>query len=117
MQLLQQRTLLGSIEGAEDNVDLGALLIRLNSVTPAGTLKDKISAALTAYRSSIVSFQHDQILPDVSWWCVCVCLLNRLLHSLSPCVGVRLRHAACWHHKALANASCMCHSVASLDGM
>lgn len=66
LQLLQQRTQLGTIEGAEDNVDLGALLTRLATITPAGVLKDKINAALAAYRSSIVKFQHDQILADVS---------------------------------------------------
>jgi hypothetical protein len=82
MQLLQQRTLLGSIEGAEDNVDLGALLIRLKSVTPAGALRDKISAALTEYRSSILSFQHDQILPDVSGLCVFESVCNRVCRRM-----------------------------------
>lgn len=66
MQLLQQRILLGVIEGGEDSVDLGALLTRLGAVTPAGTLKDKINAATAAYRAMVVRFQHDGILPDVS---------------------------------------------------
>lgn len=65
MQLLQQRTLLGWIEGAEDNVDLGALLTRLSAVSK-DDLKTKLTAALAAYQSSVVAFQRDNILPDVS---------------------------------------------------
>jgi hypothetical protein len=66
IQLLQQRTLLGLIEGGEDSVDLGALLTRLAAITPSGALKDKVNAAIAAYSATIVKFQHDGILPDVS---------------------------------------------------
>jgi hypothetical protein len=66
MQLLQQRTLLGLIDGGEDSIDLGALLTRLGAITPSGALKDKINAALAAYSATIVRFEHDGILPDVS---------------------------------------------------
>lgn len=65
MQLLQQRTLLGTIEGAEDNVDLGAFLTRLSAVT-TGSLKTKLNATLAAYRAAVVAYGRDGILADVS---------------------------------------------------
>jgi hypothetical protein len=65
MQLLQQRTLLGQIEGALDNVDLGAFLTRMGTVT-TGDLKARVTAALNAYTASVLAFDHDSTLPDVS---------------------------------------------------
>jgi hypothetical protein len=65
MQVLQQRTLLGLIDGAEDNVDLGALLTRLSTVM-TGAPKTQAKEALTAYNSAIAAFGRDGILADVS---------------------------------------------------
>lgn len=66
LQLLQQRTLLGVIESAENNVDLGALLARMSGSFTSEPLKSAVSAAVTAYRATVVTFKHDGILPDVS---------------------------------------------------
>lgn len=64
MQVLQQRTLLGTIEGAEESVDLGALLTRLSTVA-SGELKTRLNATLEAYKAAVVAFERDGILPDV----------------------------------------------------
>jgi hypothetical protein len=67
VQILQQRALMGTIDGAENNVDLGALLTRLKATfTSGGDLATKVSAAIAAYQAVVVSFDHDGILPDVS---------------------------------------------------
>jgi len=70
MQVLQQRTLLGDIDGANDNVDLGALLASLQkSIVRKDALalntKTQLKAAKTAYDSMVLSFQRDNTLSDV----------------------------------------------------
>jgi hypothetical protein len=76
MQVLQQRALLGDISGADDNVDLGALLAGLQkSITRKDALalatKSTLLAAKKAYDSMILSFQRDNELYDVR---TCCCL-------------------------------------------
>jgi hypothetical protein len=62
---------LGTISGAEDNVDLGALLASLvgsQLALPAGspTLASLLDPASLVYRDAIKSFRRDAELPDVS---------------------------------------------------
>lgn len=76
---MQQRARLGVIDGAEENVDLGALLSRLASMfarTKNTGVVSLVGAAQAAYQAAIPHFQRDGELPDVrlgpggGWrWC------------------------------------------------
>lgn len=113
MQLLQQRTLLGWIEGAENNVDLGALLTRLSAVS-TGDLKTNLTAALAAYQSSVVAYQRDNILPDVSYKPDRSLRLRQFVHSFRPCLagltthprGSRLASTSCYFSPGLCCLAC-----------
>ncbi|KAF6263192.1 hypothetical protein COO60DRAFT_1635413 [Scenedesmus sp. NREL 46B-D3] len=73
IQVLRRRAALGTIAGAEENVDLGALLASFSSapfVLPNGvsqeSLSDLLSPASAVYRESVKSFRRDAELPDGS---------------------------------------------------
>lgn len=83
ISIIQQRARLGVIDGAEENVDLGALLSRLASMfarTKNTGVVSLVGAAQAAYQAAIPHFQRDGELPDVrvepggGWrWCAQGC--------------------------------------------
>lgn len=71
IKILRKRAALGTISGAEENVDLGALLDSLVTsqltLTPgAQSLATLLDPASTVYKEAIKSFRRDAELPDVS---------------------------------------------------
>lgn len=87
MTVLQQRTLLGYIDSGSStavNVDLGALLARLNATT-TGTLKQRASAALQAYRTTVIAFGRDGELADVRAHACMLAFLGRPVDVVQTC--------------------------------
>jgi hypothetical protein len=73
IQVLRRRAALGTISGAEENIDLGALLASFAATPftlPVGVSQDGLSSLLgptsAVYRESVKSFRKDAELPDVS---------------------------------------------------
>jgi hypothetical protein len=71
MIILRKRAALGTISGAEDNVDLGALIAALGStqltLAPGSvTLASMLNPAGVSYTDAVMSYRRDAELPDVS---------------------------------------------------
>ncbi|KAF8072527.1 hypothetical protein HT031_000187 [Scenedesmus sp. PABB004] len=66
MLLLRRRAALGKISGAEENVDLGALLAGLRGLDGSPALAAALAPALDAYNGSVAAFDRDAELADGS---------------------------------------------------
>jgi hypothetical protein len=73
IQVLRRRAALGTISGAEENIDLGALLESFAAtpfVLPLGVTQESLGSLLgpasAVYKESVKSFRKDAELPDVS---------------------------------------------------
>ncbi|GBF88369.1 hypothetical protein Rsub_01081 [Raphidocelis subcapitata] len=67
LALLQQRTKLGAIAGAQENVDIGAMLSRFAGAftrTKNAGLLAQIGVAQASYKAAISFFERDNDLPD-----------------------------------------------------
>lgn len=99
IQVLQKRTALGDISGADDNVDLGALLMGLSSSlssVSAGGLRGRVADAAASYDGAVLLFRRDNELRDVSLGpvgCACRSLGQGSLHTAA---------ARCAKHRAIA---------------
>lgn len=105
MGVLRKRALLASISGADDNVDMGAMLTGFRAM--AGTsLLPLVNASAGAYKDVVRGYQRDGELSDVSsclfLLCLCVC----------KACGCSLAHPG----EGLTNASCIVHCLAPVQG-
>lgn len=65
MGVMRKRALLSGVSGADDNVDLGALLTGLRAMA-GNSLLPLVNTSATAYTNVVKGYQRDGELADVS---------------------------------------------------
>lgn len=66
MEIMRKRASLSTISGAEDNVDLGALLNSFLTLPSSNLLHSILSSTGSVYQGVVVSYDRDAELADVS---------------------------------------------------